>query len=787
MKKELKSTLLTLILTLSLFAVFVSIPANAPIAKISTVLAEVLDMDFDVDILVATRTSDYASVEASIIELGGQIKTEFMYVDALSASIPGDKITALMANEDVVKIYKDEMRFPAMDIPYIPEEVEAGAASAYLQEYETASLTVEMIEGIEPNNYWNPIAMGAEPIWYDTNDWGQDSLVVIIDTGLYKDHFMFGGSSIIGGIDLSPDVDGPYEGWDKVWNHYHGTHVAGIVASTGGIIEPETSLLVQSIEYYTGTPLPTYSPGYKVIWLLGMAPAADLYSIKVFPHTGAGVPESIVIAGMEHALGMHLSGDYDVDVISMSLGGPSMYDGRDLEDQLVDTITSHGITLVAAAGNDGPASMTGGSPGSANTAITVGAAATPVQTRVFWDYYYDWFGIGEYLFISETPQIYAFSSRGPTSDGRLKPTLSATGMYVMSAVPEQGIAWASGTSMACPAVSGAVALLNTYAEAFIPGATPEDYKQALVEGAVWLPGYNEYDQGAGFLNAWNALISLDSDPSIGDVAKPLPPSAGFAEWIKNTQMGNHVYETDIVDLPPGHNKEFIFMVNEHTDYIELEMTNLDLGVSIGLNSFEVYIQSAKRTGYWYFIDSANVWDDATFYIDDYDTLVDGDVTGIFYDPGTRLAPIEPGYVKIVIENDWTSFDSISCHVKINRPMNKPLKAKGQETFTQYGFVREGEPIGWLKIEVPENTLSAEITLSWMRDWRSYPTSDLDVIIWWDGGYNFDAATWNSPERAILKDPTYLYIVLIDGFNIYQKGALLAGQEPYKLEVEFTIG
>lgn len=791
MKKELKSLLMALLLAMSLFTVIVSISTDTLTAglKISSALAESLDMGLNVDVLVTTQTKDYLGVEASILELGGQVKSKFKYIKALAASIPGDKITALMANEDVVKIYKDEMRFPSMDIPYTPEEVEAGAASAYLQEYETASLTVEMIEGIEPNNYWNPIAMGAEPIWYGTNDWGQDSLVVIIDTGLWAGHFMFGGTSILGGIDLSPDVGTPNEGWSSPNNHWHGTHVGGIVASTGGIIVDENDLLVQSIEYNTGMTLPEYPPipGTKVIWLLGMAPGADLYGIKVFPHTGAGVPESIVLVGMEHALDMHLSGDYDVDVISMSLGGPSMYDGRDLEDQLVDTITSHGITLVAAAGNEGPASMTGGSPGSANTAITVGAAATPVQTRVYWDVAeYGVVGIGELLFISETPQIYAYSSRGPTSDGRLKPTLSATGMMVMSAVPEQGIAWASGTSMACPAVSGAVALLNTYAEAFIPGATPEDYKQALVEGAVWLPGYNEYDQGAGFLNAWNALISLDSDPSIGDVAKPLPPSAGFAEWIKNTQVGNHVYETDIVDLPPGHKKEFIFMVNEHTDYIELEMTNLDLGVDLGLNSFEVYIQSAKRTGYWYFIDSANVWDDATFYIDDYNTFVDGDVTGIYYDPSTRLAPIEPGYVKIIIENDWTSFDSISCHVKINRPMNKPLKTKGQETFTKYGSVREGAPIGWFAIEVPENTLSAEITLSWMRDWRSYPTSDLDVIIYWDGGYNYDAATWNSPERAILENPTYLY-VLIDGYNIYQNGALLAGHEPYKLEVEFTIG
>ncbi len=789
MQKRIKSTLLTTLLALSLFTVFVSIPTNAPIAKISSALAESLDFNHDVDILVTTSTNDYASVEASILELGGHVKSKFKYVDGLAASIPGDKITTLMANEDVVKIYKDDLRFPTMD-PRAPElDTDAVTASSYLAEFETTSLTVEMIEGIEPNNYWNPIRMGAEPIWYATDDWGQGSLVVIIDTGLWAGHFMFGGSSILGGIDLSPDVGGPYEGWSSPDNHWHGTHVAGIVASTGGIIMDETSLLVESIEYHSGMTLPVYAPGYKIIWLLGMAPAADLYGIKVFPHTGAGVPESYVIGGMEHALEMHLSGEYDVDVISMSLGGPTMYDGRDLEDQLVDVITSHGITLVAAAGNEGPASMTVGSPASANTAISVAAAATPVQTRVYWDYYYGLPWAGDYLFTSETPQIYAYSSRGPTSDGRLKPTLSATGMVVLSAMPDssdpQGLGWASGTSMACPGVSGAVALLNTYAEAWIPGATPEDYKQALVDGAEWLPGYNEYDQGAGFLNAYNALVSLVTDPSIGDLAKPLSPSAGFAEWIRNIEIGNHRYETNIVDLPPGHKQEFIFMVNEHTEYIELEMTSLDLGDNpIDFNSFEVYIQSAKRSSYWYFIETANVWGDATFYIDDYETIVTGDVTGIFYDAMTRQAPIEPGYVKVVIENDWTSYDSISCHIRISRPMQGHKEAPDVEI---HGFIREYEWTGWMQIDIPENTVSAELRLSWMSDWRAYPTSDLDMIIYWDEGYNTDGATWNSPERAILEYPTILYLY-IEGYSIYEKGNSLPRflhGEPYKLTITFT--
>jgi len=747
-KVSFKPAILLSVLALSIVAMSVPLAANSPFVatnftKISHTLVNLIENqgNVPVNVLITTTTKDYTNIVTDIQRLGGQVRTQFQYIEALAASIQSDKILTLVENENIVKIYFDETRSLAGAISRVPElDPKPETASAFLEGYETVTLTPETIGSVEPNNYWNPVAMGAEPVWAATGDRGQDSLVVIIDTGLWAGHGLFGGTSIIGGVDLSPDVGGPYEGWSSPENHWHGTHVAGIVASTGGIIVPEDDLLVKSIEYHTGMTLPSGDPGYKVIWLLGMAPAADLYAIKVFSHTGAGVSESYILAAMEYALDLKLVGGYDVDVISMSLGGPNLFDGRDVEDQLVDYITSHGITIVAAAGNDGPAQMTVGSPGSANTAITVGAAATQVQTRVFWDVAeYGILGIGDSLFTSETPQIYAFSSRGPTSDGRLKPTLSATGIFVMSAVPPQGIAWASGTSMACPAVSGAVALLNTYAEAFIPGATPEDYKQALQNGAVWLEGYNEYDQGAGFLNAYNALVELVNDPSIGDVAKPLRKYG----WLKNIMnipiVGFGTYETEIIDLPPGHKKDFVFKATYWTGSIELEITNVELGDDpLGMNSFEVYIQSAKRTMYDYFIDSANVWEDASFLITE------------------EFAPIEPGYVKIVIENDWTSYDAISADIKITVKPNKPPKVG----FFEKGQIAEGEWTDWIHIEVPDGTERAIIQLKWSWNWARYPTNDLDLFVQWFDGTDWlmsDGATLNSPEQVILENPVDIYV------------------------------
>jgi hypothetical protein len=52
-----------------------------------------------------------------------------------------------------------------------------------------------------------------------------------------------------------------------------------------------------------------------------------------------------------------------------------------------------------------------------------------------------------------------------------------------------------------------------------------------------------------------------------------------------------------------------------------------------------------------------------------------------------------------------------------------------------------------------------------------------MAIYWDDGYNYDAATLNSPERAVLDNPTFIY-VLIMGYYIP------AGSDTYTLMIYF---
>ncbi len=224
--------------------------------------------------------------------------------------------------------------------------------------------------------------------------------------------------------------------------HGHGTHVAGIIAGSG-----EAS-------------------GGRYI---GLAPQAQLLVAKVLRDNGSGMT-SDVMAGVDWAVqtGAH--------VLNLSLGSNGPCDGSDALSTMCDAAVTQGVVVCVAAGNSGPGASTVGSPGCARNVITIGAT-------------------------NDNDQITSFSSRGPTSDGRVKPDLCFPGFDIIAAraqgtsmgsVVDARYTSASGTSMATPHAAGAAAQLL---EA-LPGITPAEIKQRLMATAVNL-GLDANTQGTG--------------------------------------------------------------------------------------------------------------------------------------------------------------------------------------------------------------------------------------------------------------------------------------------------
>jgi subtilisin family serine protease len=119
----------------------------------------------------------------------------------------------------------------------------------------------------------------------------------------------------------------------------------------------------------------------------------------------------------------------------------------------------------------------------------------------------------------EMPHLYGvsyFSSKGPTGDGRKKPDLVAPGEKILSCACSRlsgnGAAAASacyreesGTSMAAPHVSGAIAAFLSIRREFI--GKPEAVKQIFMSSATDL-NRSEAFQGKGLLDLMRAIQSV---------------------------------------------------------------------------------------------------------------------------------------------------------------------------------------------------------------------------------------------------------------------------------------
>lgn len=340
---------------------------------------------------------------------------------------------------------------------------------------------VEMIWFDEPVHTMLDVSIpliGAPAVW-QAGVTGAGIKVAVVDTGIDAAHPDF-ANRILQIKDFTGE--GPSD------NNGHGTHVAGIIGGTGAGSNGK----------------------YK-----GVAPDCALLAAKVLRGNGSGTT-SDVMAGIEWAV------QQGVHVINLSLGSDGACNGTDALSVLCDAAVARGIVLCVAAGNAGPGASTVGSPGCAQTVITVGAT-------------------------TDTDQVAGFSSRGPTSDGRVKPDVCfpgagivacrATGTSMGSPVNNLYTS-ASGTSMATPHAAGASALLLQAK----PGLSPQQIKDTLMNTAKDL-GLAPNTQGKGRAQVFAAYQSaLEQTPTPqppGPTPPPTPPPPGMGcfEMVKNILSG----------------------------------------------------------------------------------------------------------------------------------------------------------------------------------------------------------------------------------------------------------
>ncbi|GHH39757.1 S8 family peptidase [Lentzea cavernae] len=288
--------------------------------------------------------------------------------------------------------------------------------------------------------------IGAPAAW-QAGITGKGVKVAVLDTGVDEKHPDLQGKQVA----EKNFTDSP-DGTDEVG---HGTHVASTIASKG--------------EKYRG-----------------VAPDAEILDGKVCQP--GGCTESAILAGIQWA------GEQGANVVNMSLGGGDTPEVDPLEEAVNRVSRETGALFVIAAGNSGrPETI--GSPGSAESALTVGA-------------------------VDRNDGIAPFSSRGPAADGAVKPDVTAPGVDIVAAeAGTQGHVAMSGTSMATPHVAGVVALLKQQH----PDWSGPRLKATVMASARANPSLTAFDQGTGRVDVPKMLAQQV-------IAEPANINFGVQQW-----------------------------------------------------------------------------------------------------------------------------------------------------------------------------------------------------------------------------------------------------------------
>jgi serine protease AprX len=271
----------------------------------------------------------------------------------------------------------------------------------------------------------------------------------------------------------------------------HGTHVAGTVAGSGA-----------------GSAENRYA---------GVAPGAHLVGLAV--GEGLSIINIMVLAATDWLIDNKVK--YNIQIVNNSWGGTGAFNPNDPINEAMRVLHDKGVTVVFAAGNDGPAQNTMNRRSVAPWVISVAAGCKfgvddPTNSKASC-------GDGRAQLLAN------FSSRGIPGDPLQHPDITAPGVRIVSTRSSTGTALnaldassdarlcaipadalvnytcASGTSMAAPHIAGVLALME---EASRNTLTPDAGLAALQATATAMPGYFEWEVGAGYVNALAATKAV---------------------------------------------------------------------------------------------------------------------------------------------------------------------------------------------------------------------------------------------------------------------------------------
>lgn len=315
-----------------------------------------------------------------------------------------------MSDAEVAKIKKDPR------VAFVSEDHVVTALGMVESESENVSSRAQLKAQAKFQTQSQALPTGIARVSANTSvNKGAGIVVAVIDTGIYASHPDLSANILNSGTSCirrttSNDDNG------------HGTHVAGTIAALDN--------------------------GFGVV---GVAPKAKLIPVKVLDRNGSGTWSS-VICGIDwvtaHAL------QYNIKVANMSLGGGGTSDnncGKDNNDALHKAICSSvakGVTYVVAAGN-GDAY---GNPLNANSFVPASYDDAVITVSALADSDGKSGGLGSPTLYGPDDTFASFSNYGNVVD------IGAPGVSILSTWRGGGYATLSGTSMATPHVTGAVAL-----------------------------------------------------------------------------------------------------------------------------------------------------------------------------------------------------------------------------------------------------------------------------------------------------------------------------------------